>query len=750
MKRISLVLALAFAGSASAQTINPAQVRGTASVQTPTANQNTNQPPGTSYNVNTFNGTGFPGFGWASIQAAVNGTQSVEVPSTFAPGEMYYPGTEVTNSPIATSSFTKYTGAPVEDHRPLNNDVSLAQVISLPSIDGVSEGGDTAGAQRCVQAGHCVVAVVGNSIHENVAAVAPNDGYTQYLLDALQRKFPNTQFNIVNLSIGGTAAENFNDAGYICDPSSAANHFFRSTPGNWYMQQSFNSGFLAGAPYYQWPTGCNVGMNWKTHLSGINPDIVILGFVENEGSVGSAGFAASLTTAVTFVRSLKTIPPTVILTTDVPPNPLWGPTLGFQFPGIFEGLNEVVRGVAQSNGLLLADADRYYNVLAYGVDPGRRHFQVEHSFQNFPSQWAVALGGNSSDFPTISGSGLATTITYPTPSGSNGVVQRTRNAIDVVVSATFSGTHIGTSVPSIWYRMTPVALGGQQFGYKVQTTSATSGSNTIWSITLYYSNGIPQVPLFSGTCTVPTAIPLTLTIKTSGARHQVWCNTSTLIIDTYDYNLLSAGQVAIGVQGGPGSISNEYIYYGNPTQYFTPMTSIQSMLGTQVPPTYSATGDFDTNPFSFGGDGYHHPNAVGFDSYYLASFKPVLDSLEHAMTVNSIYSVTHKGSSGPFGGLQDSQDGHVDVVDGPTGVRIVNNSNSVVLESWDDGTSNPHLFNRPIAVNGGVPIGNTNDVPHVGASPTINRAACIKAAGPPVVIGFCSTVVDASGACTCN
>jgi hypothetical protein len=36
------------------------------------------------------------------------------------------------------------------------------------------------------------------------------------------------------------------------------------------------------------------------------------------------------------------------------------------------------------------------------------------------------------------------------------------------------------------------------------------------------------------------------------------------------------------------------------------------------------------------------------------------------------------------------------------------------------------------------------------ASPTVNHAACIKAAGPPVVIGYCSTVVDSSGACTCN
>ena len=35
-------------------------------------------------------------------------------------------------------------------------------------------------------------------------------------------------------------------------------------------------------------------------------------------------------------------------------------------------------------------------------------------------------------------------------------------------------------------------------------------------------------------------------------------------------------------------------------------------------------------------------------------------------------------------------------------------------------------------------------------TPTVGNAACIKSAGPPVVIGYCSTVVSSSGVCTCN
>jgi hypothetical protein len=40
-------------------------------------------------------------------------------------------------------------------------------------------------------------------------------------------------------------------------------------------------------------------------------------------------------------------------------------------------------------------------------------------------------------------------------------------------------------------------------------------------------------------------------------------------------------------------------------------------------------------------------------------------------------------------------------------------------------------------------------VPQV-ASPAAGHASCIKSAGPPVVIGFCSGPVDHSGACACN
>ena len=53
-----------------------------------------------------------------------------------------------------------------------------------------------------------------------------------------------------------------------------------------------------------------------------------------------------------------------------------------------------------------------------------------------------------------------------------------------------------------------------------------------------------------------------------------------------------------------------------------------------------------------------------------------------------------------------------------------------------------------ISLNGGVQIPSSTAIPQVG-TPTVGQAACIKAAGPPVVLGYCSTT-PTSGTCTCN
>ena len=40
--------------------------------------------------------------------------------------------------------------------------------------------------------------------------------------------------------------------------------------------------------------------------------------------------------------------------------------------------------------------------------------------------------------------------------------------------------------------------------------------------------------------------------------------------------------------------------------------------------------------------------------------------------------------------------------------------------------------------------------PQIGITAPAGQAACIKSAGPPPVLGYCSSAITASGSCTCN
>ncbi len=80
------------------------------------------------------------------------------------------------------------------------------------------------------------------------------------------------------------------------------------------------------------------------------------------------------------------------------------------------------------------------------------------------------------------------------------------------------------------------------------------------------------------------------------------------------------------------------------------------------------------------------------------------------------------------------------------------------VEFAASGQANPVVSSYPAA---GVVVATGNPASPWGTSlsangfayvgtPTANQAACIKSAGPPVVIGYCSTVVGSGGGCTCN
>jgi hypothetical protein len=86
-------------------------------------------------------------------------------------------------------------------------------------------------------------------------------------------------------------------------------------------------------------------------------------------------------------------------------------------------------------------------------------------------------------------------------------------------------------------------------------------------------------------------------------------------------------------------------------------------------------------------------------------------------------------------------------------VQIDKSGTFMGLHGPEDGTNNQHLYGLTavdsLKMGAGPAITNSAVIPQVG-TPTVNQATCVKAAGPPVVIGFCSTVVSSTGSCTCN
>ena len=70
-----------------------------------------------------------------------------------------------------------------------------------------------------------------------------------------------------------------------------------------------------------------------------------------------------------------------------------------------------------------------------------------------------------------------------------------------------------------------------------------------------------------------------------------------------------------------------------------------------------------------------------------------------------------------------------------------------------DGVNNQHLYGTSridsLSINGGAAISTASSIPTV-ETPKVGYAACVKSAGPPVSLGFCSSVVAGDGSCTCN
>ncbi|MBU6232189.1 hypothetical protein KGP36_06100, partial [Patescibacteria group bacterium] len=719
----------------------------------------------------TLNGT-VPAKSSSTIQAAVTAAQgatgSVSVPTSIPDGEQNYPSSEIAGSPKASSSYNNYLTTPVNDLRDLNHDASLLQALDVGALSDMTEQGvssDLAGFAKCASLGACKIAVIGNSIHLGTSGVAPDEGYFSTLVSYLKKKFPSVTWTAENFAIGGSFVQDFNNLSFTCQSGGGSTNFYFAPATYRFVQYAKSTSpstwpFMVGNPFLQWTNGCTSSASWASNVESFNPDVVILGFGENDYSVGSSSYASSMQTAITTIKAWKSPSPTIILATDASPNPNWSGIVGGTVdPAQYEAIPIATRDIAAQDNLLLADADRLYNVYAYGIDPSRTHYREEISFGtssgvSYSADWGLVTG-YSGTFPAITSSGTpSATLTWA--SGNAGMLQRFCNPATPGATSQLSdcGRNFDISAQftesdgdnaAIFYRM----QNGAQTGYELVTSRATTSGTSTYTFNLYYATaGTRGSSLATGTCSLTSTLPLTIILHVLDAHTQAWCssyqqNDQVKVIDVYDYTNIQPGAFAIGfgsVFTVGDTITNEDAYYGAPMENFTPLVSIPSLLGLQTPPgfggSYSPTGDFDTNYLSFGGDGLHHPSYLGLDAFELASFAPVVRTMALDGTIHNSVSIAHQGSTGNFGGLRDNLSGGVDFVDGPTGGRIMGNNGSTVMASWDDNAADVFLFGRQVSApsykfSGSAPSGTCVNGLGLDASNNFIQTSCPSGGGGP-------------------
>lgn len=688
----------------------------------PSATQPVVQPDGTTLSVNDLNSqkTVVSGAIQATITSAGT-TESLGIPATYA----------------GTDSYNNPNDIKITDQRAYFGEPTFMRTMSLLSLMTAANHGDDTQAQKCAAAGACNVVFWGDSITEANFGVANEDGWPWQTTQLLKQAVPQVTFTSLDLGIGGTGIGNAIDTNYKCGTS-----FNRTGNGNGYIS---------------WPSACASGSSWNAIVQASTPDILFIAFGQNDAGGGGGAFATSLNFLITQVQGW-TKPPTIVLVSTFP-NTLYQPTYSNQ-QGLLV-IGQVIREIANRYGLLLVDSGRLFTLLRDGYDPYRNPMNFETSFMGYPTGWSTLCGGSLAT-SCNAGSVSGTTVSVPSGPGQSvagnsmaipaggGVYARQRNANDTTISATFTGLN-SSSKPTFLTRLSTNDITG--FG-SYQTLATWGGSN--WTI----SFSLAGTSLTSGTC-AGSVSTLTLVQRQIGSRTAVYCNGSNTPAFTVaggglpgypDYTnpgglgANNPGYYAIGVQATTATVT-EYTYVGGIPAWTTFPVSQHQMLGV-----YSASdlsnGDYFTNPFSIGGNGINHPTIFGHDGYYTAAALPVILQLQQDMRQRSVYGLSTGGSLN--NGVTLGGPGYIVLTDGEHGGAIHNNADNVNLEHWDDNAANPHIFNRPIQVGASAKIITTSDtIPLVTGSITANKATCIKTTSP-IVIGVCSTVVDASGNCTCN
>lgn len=390
-----------------------------------------------------------------------------------------------------------------------------------------------------------------------------SDTYPSLIANELNENLPGVNVISNNLSLGSRNSVQAADANYVGLPTDDKTKGF-SRP---------------------WSV---VGKSWRDHVKDSSPDLLFIAFGVNDagGPDSDNSVAISLKSMVDYAKTWSKVPSIVIVT---PLMTTKDTNKYFERQDILQSVSRAEREYAKANNIIIADANRLFQILRDGVDEDARIHYTESDFTNFSTWWS----GNLSSFSLI-----GTTLT---PTSTNKFITRDKDfyngkiQFDVVPAA--DGFNGWTWVK---YRQS------NDLGYMNLVIQAGVGNGVI----ALYNKNSPGTPIASvGSLNIPAGISTSIKLEAYGTSHKVYVN-GELKLTYKSYEELHSGKVTIGGQGSIATFKNFKISYQDPIKQ-EPTYTEEELLGGAA----------------LGGNGMNHPSALGHAEAYFPAFNAIIREL---------------------------------------------------------------------------------------------------------------------------
>ncbi|URN94552.1 MAG: GDSL-type esterase/lipase family protein [Candidatus Pristimantibacillus lignocellulolyticus] len=521
----------------------------------------------TSIDVSKFGAVGV-GDETINIQTAINAAISTGIGAVFFPQGSYNASSLVNINNVnllgdraeLTVGGENYKLIPINkaSKSPILYGRAVAEISTIPQ-DSLKR------AIAAVRSGTLRIAYWGDSITEGGGLITLDDGYPALLARAIRKALPNVALISQNMSLGGRTSSQAISPSFV---GQAADEVY-PPPANSFKRP--------------WST---VGKSWINSVRDFKPDLLVIAFGMNDAASGSKSdetIASNLSSILGAVNTWNPVPSCVFVPTVLPTK---DHNRYNQTQNATKAVARATREVGHANKVIVADANRLFQILRDGVEDVSRASNIESNWEGYSSsKWE----GDKSHF-NLSGGTLT-----PTSADTNKFVTRKRSFYNGVIQFDFKAV-LTSDYAWIDYRK----------------------DSTLGSMTLFIQPSFGIIGLYSSTDGgTPSASVTGLTMNLStfhkirlevfGARHLVFLN-NVKIIDVLINKKFNDGYISFGSNQSSVIYANLSLIYEDSLESEAPYTE-DELLGVE---------------------GINHPSAIAHGLTFFPTFNGVLQTLSAA------------------------------------------------------------------------------------------------------------------------